>query len=121
MAEYIERDALIQKYRSEIEKMREYAINTPNGDDENVLECRGELTGMRMALEFIQRYPAADVVEVRHGRWIVFNDGTEESPQRDHMRCSVCGWYWSIPEHRTVFSRCPNCGAKMDGGNRNAG
>ena len=60
--------------------------------------------------------PAADVVGVRHGRWIVFNDGTEESPQRDHMRCSVCGWYWSIPEHRTVFSHCPNCGAKMDGG-----
>lgn len=119
MAEYIEREALIQKYRSEIEKMREYAINTPNGDDGNVLECRGELTGMRMALKFIQRYPAADVVEVRHGRWIVFNDGTEESPQRDHMRCSVCGWYWSIPEHGTVFSRCPNCGAKMDGGNRN--
>ena len=64
MAEYIEREALIQKYRSEIEKMREYAINTPNGDGGNVLECRGELTGMRMALEFIQRYPAADVVEV---------------------------------------------------------
>lgn len=64
MAEYIERETLIQKYRSEIEKMREYAINTPNGDDGNVLECRGELTGMRMALKFIQRYPAADVVEV---------------------------------------------------------
>ena len=42
MAEYIEREALIQKYRSEIEKMREYAINTPNGD----------------------------VVEVRHGQYI---------------------------------------------------
>ena len=69
--------------------------------------------------QYIEIVPAADVVEVRHGRWIVFNDGTEESPQRDHMRCSVCGWYWSIPEHGTVFSRCPNCGAKMDGGNRN--
>ena len=64
MAEYIEREALIQKYWSEIEKMREYTINIPNGDDEIFLECRGELTGMRMALEFIQRCPAANVVEV---------------------------------------------------------
>lgn len=85
MAEYIEREALIQKYRSEIEKMREYAINTPNGDDGNVLECRGELTGMRMALKFIQRYPAADVVEVvRCGQCEYYQDNNGGYP---HPEC----------------------------------
>lgn len=116
MAEYIERDALIQKYRSEIEKMREYAINTPNGDGGNVLECRGELTGMRMALEFIQRYPAADVVEVRHGRW-------DEVYGSDTIRCSCCrkrldAYYADgVPFFEPDY--CPNCGTRMDGGNRN--
>lgn len=97
MAEYIEREALLWRWKTS----PKYKCHVAS-----LAQC-------------IHDAPAADVVEARHGRWIVFNDGTEESPQRDHMRCSVCGWYWSIPEHRSVFSRCPNCGAKMDGGNRN--
>ena len=101
MAEYIEREALLS-----------HQYNKSWSRDPQFAE-------MVVDVENIYDAPAADVVEVRHGRWIVFNDGTEESPKRDHMRCSVCGWYWSIPEHRTVFSYCPNCGAKMDGGNRN--
>ena len=111
MAEYIEREALIQKYRSEIEQMREYAINTPNGDDGNVLECRGELTGMRMALEFIQRYPAADVVEVRHGQYI--STGYYEL-YCEFGDCSICGA--DMPRGSDY---CPNCGTRMDGGNGN--
>ena len=67
----------------------------------------------------IENAPAVDAAPMVHGRWIVFNDGTPENPQRDHMKCSVCGWYWSIPEHRKVFLYCPHCGAKMDGGNDN--
>lgn len=109
MAEYIEREAAIEAVEAQCVDGKMY------GRDDG----EGTLVDAYDIIDAISDAPAADVVEVRHGRWIVFNDGTEESPQRDHMRCSVCGWYWSIPEHRTVFSYCPNCGAKMDGGNRN--
>lgn len=54
--------------------------------------------------DMLTHFPAADVQEVRHGRWV--QDGTGY-----HAKCSVCGeivyrgWYYSF---------CPNCGAKMD-------
>ena len=59
------------------------------------------------ARKIIAEAPAADVVEVRHGRWEHLNWGFE------YDRCSVCGY-----EHRYAeqFACCPSCGAKMDGG-----
>lgn len=52
----------------------------------------------------ISAIPAADVVEVRHGRWLESNNGPMQ-------KCSVCGATgWD------GFYYCPNCGAKMDGG-----
>lgn len=55
----------------------------------------------------LEAIPAADVVEVRHGRWEIRNWGF------DYYCCSACGF-----EHRYEgpFAYCPNCGAKMDGG-----
>ena len=62
----------------------------------------------------IQDCPTIDPEDLRpHGRWLVFNNGTKEEPQQDHMACSRCGWYWSIADHSKVFSHCPNCGAKI--------
>ena len=59
---------------------------------------------------FVEGIPAADVVPVRHGRWIEkekYNFGIMYD-------CSLCedrildnGHHWNY---------CPNCGAKMDGG-----
>ena len=58
--------------------------------------------------ELIDNLPAADVAEVKHGRWI------EEKGKV--AKCSVCkketeadiwGQYWLSPY-------CPNCGARMD-------
>jgi len=55
--------------------------------------------------------PAADVVEVKHGRWEkyipTFGVG-------DFIKCSVCdrSRVNNLTE-RTPY--CPNCGAKMDG------
>ena len=49
--------------------------------------------------------PAADVAEVRHGRWI--DDGV----------CSECGfdamYYKGIPA-QVYTDYCPSCGARMD-------
>ncbi len=95
MTEYIERERLLSFERFD-------------------REVTGEEHTAEDILMMIQTAPAAKVAPVRHGRWIIFNDGTEDNPQNDHIRCSVCGQYWSEPKHRQVFRYCPNCGAKMD-------
>lgn len=55
----------------------------------------------------LQRVPAADVVEVRHGWWI---------PDKDLDYCSECGCE-KLARKRQNY--CPHCGAKMDGGVNN--
>ena len=57
----------------------------------------------------LNKIPSADVVEVRHGRWV---DRTQE-PGWPVSECSVCG------SHAGMFwmNYCPNCGARMDGDN----
>ena len=57
----------------------------------------------------IESFPAANVSPVVHGWWDIL-DG-----DKTRMACSVCGW--DVPEYDKFYSYCPNCGAKMDGGN----
>lgn len=53
----------------------------------------------------LNQFPAADVVEVVHGRWLPCGFGNE-------IMCSVCrGELDDVWEYR----HCPNCGARMDG------
>ena len=63
--------------------------------------------------EMIEELPTADVVPVRHGRW-----------ENGNPICPVCGGdkfkdldadIWC--DWQPAF--CPNCGAKMDGGDGN--
>ena len=52
-------------------------------------------------------FPAADVVEVRHGKWI----DLEFAPYNlFYTTCSVCGHRQTIE----ATNYCPNCGARMD-------
>lgn len=62
--------------------------------------------GFLAAIDYI---PAADVVPVVHGDWLLRNIGVGH-----YWECSVCHTNPCIyvTEH-TKF--CPNCGAKMDG------
>ena len=58
----------------------------------------------------IDNAPTVDAVEVVHGRWekrklIVFDD------EMVGYRCSKCNTTWDAETNY-----CPNCGAKMDGG-----
>ena len=55
----------------------------------------------------INSIPAADVAPVVHGRWIEY-----QIPPI--ICCSNCDWATGIEEKN--FQHCPNCGAKMDGG-----
>ncbi len=57
----------------------------------------------------IAELPTVDAVEVVHGRWIY--EPVEFSLVKD-IHCSVCRRYVKVPENY-----CPDCGAKMDGGN----
>lgn len=57
-------------------------------------------------VETLEDLPPADVAPVRHGRWEVID---AEEPRR--YGCSECkrlSWH--------MENYCPNCGAKMDGG-----
>lgn len=71
------------------------------------VEVTNKLATMTDAKMAIAEIPAADVAPVVHGRWRCHGDcGVTE--------CSVCGW--SIEEYVGDYAYCPNCGAKMDGG-----
>lgn len=74
--------------------------------------------------EIIKAAPTVDAVEVVHGAWMDFADSFEKRRGRMDLRCSVCRnraskfvygtedwWDGCKPNY------CPNCGAKMDGGN----
>lgn len=56
----------------------------------------------------------ADVAPVVYGRWISFLDGDHIMPER-YYRCSRCG---RVESRRQPYC---HCGAKMDGGNDDAG
>ena len=75
------------------------------------------------AMEIINEVPTADVVEVRHGEWVVdaYNgDEIVRIPyivhQHDEPYCSLCGTYALLDgkEDYVPSNFCPRCGAKMD-------
>lgn len=63
--------------------------------------------------QIIDDEPTADVQPVKHGHWIEHPD--DIFPLESSIECSVCGEQENVNIHNDSF--CPNCGAKMDGGN----
>lgn len=60
----------------------------------------------------IQAAPAADVQEVKHGRWI-----EQEADMDTIYECSVCGEPFVTIEGTpadNLWHYCPNCGSRMD-------
>jgi rubrerythrin len=53
--------------------------------------------------------PTADVVEVKHGRWIDTGDEILDTTYSG-WKCSECGYVFC----GNKFKFCPECGAKMD-------
>ena len=94
MAEYIEREALLKSL-----------CNSCDGWCENTncdcVNCKSDHR-CEIIIE-IADTPAADVVEVRRGKWVT---------TAPHPYCSEC-----FVECRDKTPYCPNCGARMDGGN----
>lgn len=97
MAEYIDCEALLHDIEQSV-----------------VYTARGKITSaeMRGAHKIIERIkcaPAVDVAPVVHGRKI------EDGDIGCFWLCSLCGE--CLPYGANY---CPNCGAKMDGGESNA-
>ena len=72
---------------------------------------------MMMCCE-IAELPTIEAVPVVHGSW-ERTDITEDEDGWALYRCSCCDWhttcYYSFSASPT-YNFCPNCGAKMDGG-----
>ena len=62
----------------------------------------------------IENAPAVDVQEIKHGEWKLCYEDWRRQIAGDE--CSACGFqhYGTCISHHHY---CPNCGAKMDGGN----
>ena len=63
-------------------------------------------------LDVLNSIPAADVAPVVHGRWVCVNKIDPISG----YRCSKCRRIVGFD----LTPYCPNCGAKMDGGDNDA-
>lgn len=90
MSRYIDADVMEQR-------VREAMVNSPHM--------------IPPLIKFIRSIPTADVAEVKHGRWVVF----DFTPY-----CSVCrrqcDYNGDGTHSKSLF--CPNCGAKMDEGGK---
>ena len=114
MAEYIERteELMLAMHAGAraIENTRRYhgAIYTKNTS----LESTQEIPYLQAAkvLREVSDAPAADVAPVRQGRWVCVDTDTEQ-----FFLCNRCKKkeYWES-------NYCPNCGCRMDGGDRDA-
>lgn len=85
---------------------------------ENICRCNNRYCNKQSCP--ILNAPAADVQGVKHGEWKSFHS---EDTLYGSYYCSACGHEQDIGmvvSLTTEFKYCPNCGAKMDGGNNNA-
>ena len=63
----------------------------------------------------IKELPAADVEEVKHGKWVEVYRENIWGDSVHVLECSACGKYTvGTRGIMTKSNYCPNCGAKMD-------
>ena len=95
MAEYIERET----YRKRLADLEGWCKDLRK-------------PGLKQALEMFDEIPAADVAPVVHGVWACVHKIDPISG----YRCSKCRRIVGF----ALTPYCPNCGAKMDGGDSDA-
>ena len=74
----------------------------------------GYMQGWNDCLDSVLQHKAADVAPVVHGEWIK----GEENSHRRIIECSHCKTGFVLDNSETNPNYCPNCGARMDGGNK---
>lgn len=99
---------------------REDALNFETKISADPAEIQAISQGMALYAKHIADIPAADVVEVVHAEWKV----TDAYPHRvycGHCFLTYAQEQWTVWKDGTLPRKyCPNCGAKMDGGERDA-
>ena len=107
MAEYIEREALMRRIKE---------IHCAECDSYHGVRCRA--CWVDDTLDYIDSESAADVSPVRHGRWVdrIVDENEVIQPWMQRYYCSEC----LEGGNQSWFKFCPNCGAKMDGGDGNS-
>lgn len=101
MKKYIEQEAVIRLIKTEGFNEK-YDLGDPK---DNAWFC-----------EEVNRIPAADVVEVKHGRWIWLSSTYDRTPCEKRYWCDKCHHEVITHGSEPWEKYCPNCGARMDGG-----
>lgn len=72
---------------------------------------------LQKVISLLKNAPAADVAPVVHGEWLRTDDDWNSLTT---IQCSLCNEEWCFETDDDVsllnYKYCPNCGAKMDGG-----
>lgn len=98
MAEYIERETV----KNRMQAHYDFYLRAYGGFNNMPLDCKARADELVNCIAEVVNSPAADVVEVKHGRWITHRDKLTS--------CSECHTLGS-PQ----WKGCPVCLARMDG------
>lgn len=104
MVEYIEKDALLKDLKDKLD----YALSGYCWSGEYIM-------GFTHATDIVSKALPLNVAIVKHGRWISTNPHGYEWT----FVCSECGYIDGYP-FNDRHNYCPNCGARMDGGDNDA-
>lgn len=105
MKEYIEKSVAIKKFEN-------YRRDCEEENDERAAQIFGDCVYELLDI------PAADVAEVRHGRWIVtdvdwgYSDAAGKNFVSHKYTCSVCDY--ETGDQGEKFVCCPMCMSRMD-------
>ena len=102
MSRYIDADKLYELIRT-----NDYRLATINGS----IDYGMFTVGIKQAID---ETPTADVAEVRHGKWLTWEEQfPDRKPTKKNNLGVFCNNCHSHADNMTDY--CPHCGAKMDG------
>ena len=112
MAEYIEREVFLKSKREQYCEDGDRRKNSKGKMVYDIGDAPCRACSIEDILVDVEDFPAADVVEHKHGR-----DICDTVKGHCEFKCSVCGAWIGCVEGGTLdggkFKFCPNCGADM--------
>ena len=118
MNKYIDVDVFIKGFRETLLELKAQV------DPDLTPKAYAYLRGAEKIIEALTKFPAADVVEVRHGQWTFGKDLPDSfgsmNKNKYHLYCSECRHqaFNKSADNDCDFDEdtpfCPWCGAKMD-------